>query len=194
MNNMMRIGVSFSFLLLFLFPIKAQESYQWGLSTNLASDILLSPNLKVEKYLKNHYVISAGGSYGWWGFDWNTKKAFQQWHAAIDINRYMQYDSMYTGHRIGIGLESGQYDRKKNDDAKRGHFATAGLLYGYTWKLNRNFYLDAGIGLGYIYKYYHKYTYCEVNDCYCCTEHKAKHLFGLTSLNISITYRFLQKR
>lgn len=160
----------------------------------MLSDLLLSPALKLEKTCKNHWIVSIGGSYGWWDFDWNTKYAYQQWHVAADVNRYLKNDSTYTGHRLGFGVKTGQFDVKRKENARRGHFATAGLLYGYTWRLNDRFYLDAGIGLGYVYKHDHKYTYNETKDAFCCLYHKTRHRFGVTDLSISLIYRFPQKK
>lgn len=171
-------------------PLFAQSISKWGIRTNSLSDIMLAPDLRVDLYSGANLSFSAGGAYGWWGFDWDRKNALQQWHIGVDARYYLKKDYTFTGHHLGLGAQTGQFDFKRKEKAKRGQFATAGLLYGYTWRLSDYFYLDAGLGLGYIYTFYHKYEYSSEKDCYCCTGHPTKHLLGLTNLNVSIIYRF----
>lgn len=177
-------------LFLTLSGLSAQNHKKAGISTNTLCDILLSPDLSIEYYSGKNITLSIGGNYGWWGFGWDKKNAFQQWQINAEARYYFKKDYSFIGHHIGPGVQSGQFDFKHKEDAKRGQFTTAGLLYGYTWKLSDHFYLDAGVGVGYIYSFYHKYAYSPENDRYCCTNHPTKHLIGLTNLNLSIIYRF----
>jgi len=180
-------------LLIIIIPLSAQEIDKWGVKTNILSDIALTPDLQFEIYSGRNLSFSVGGAYGWWGFDWDRKNALQQWHIGAEAHYYLKKDYTFAGHHFGLGVQSGQFDLKRKENAKRGHFATAGLLYGYTWRLSDHFYLDAGLGLGYIYTFYHKYEYSPEYDRYCCINHPTKHLLGLTNLNVSIIYRFKGK-
>ena len=192
---MIKTGIVLVFLFVFLQPFFGQDhtNVKWGISTNLPMYVIVSPNLKAEIYFEKQFVLSTGGSYGWWGFDWDKKRRLQQWSVNLDGNYYFKDDESFTKHRIGLSLQTGQFDRKKNENARRGHFSTVGLLYGYTWKLRENLYLDAGLGFGYIYKHYHKYFFSVEDGRYCCAYHEAEHRGGITNLNVSLVYRFPQK-
>lgn len=186
----MRRELLISVFLLIVSMASAQETTKWGVSTNVPMDLaLLSPNLQGSFYFNRSSVISIGGSYGWWGFNWKQKQALQQWSVNIDYNHYLKTDATYKGHHVGASLQTGQYDRKRSESARRGQISTVGITYGYTWKLNNRFYIDAGAGVGYLYRFFHNYTpteHCE----YHCLSHEAKHRFSLTNFNVSIIYRF----
>ncbi|MDL2277099.1 DUF3575 domain-containing protein [Parabacteroides sp. OttesenSCG-928-G07] len=178
-------------LVMYTGVLSAQYKERIGIKTNTLSDITLSPNIDMNFYPGENVLFSIGGSYGWWGFDRDTKNAFQKWQVNAEVQYYTRKDSLFTGHHFGLGVQSGQFDvRWNNKDPQRGHFATAGLIYGYTWKLSDHFYLDAGLGVGYIYTFYHKYVYSPEYGHYCCINHPTKHGIGLTNLNLSLIYRF----
>lgn len=179
------------FYLLTIPGLSAQDHNRWGVSTNALTDLfLLSPNIRADYYFGVQSVVSAGGSYGWWGQDWN--KSLQQWHVSLEYNHYLKKDRSYTGHRFGLGLTTGQYERRKDDDGRKGHYASVALLYGYTWSLKGNWYLDAGLGVGYLYRFYHRFKYHDTPDyhAYCCTSHSTRHRFAPTGANVSFIYRF----
>lgn len=164
---------------------------RWGLTTNALEDVaLFSPNLHVNLYVGQRSVFTAGGGWGWWGQKW--QKSFQQWNLGAQYHFYLENDGRFLGHFVGAGFASGQRERHKNNDGTEGQWATAGVLYGYTWHLKRHWFLSADVGVGYSYSYLHKFYYDDYDkdQRYHCHSHEAKHGFGLTSLSVSFNYRF----
>ncbi|MDL2231892.1 DUF3575 domain-containing protein [Porphyromonadaceae bacterium OttesenSCG-928-L07] len=169
--------------------VSAQErNLKWSLSTNVLDVAMSGLNGKATVYLGSNHAISAGGSYAWWDYKWKRNWRFQHWAIMLDYDYYFKQDSSFIGHHIGASFQTGQYEYKRGDYAYRGHFSTAGLTYGYTWKLCTKWYLDAGVGLGYMYRFYHKFDLH--NSKYRCIRHEAKHQFTPTNAYISIAYRF----
>jgi hypothetical protein len=171
--------------------VDTAANHRTGIATDLLRDII-APSIRLDMYLGERYVLSLTGSYGWWDFEWERKRALRLWDAGVAANYYLTGDGSFTGHRIGLGVRSGQFDAKKNEYGYRGHFTGVGVLYGHTWRLGGNdrWYLDAGLGLGYRYRFEHKYQYNEFPGTYCCQSHRATHRPALTEATVSFIYRF----
>ena len=103
------------------------------------------------------WQFSVGGDYGCWGFT-GDQHAFQNWRAGGEARYFFQPDG-FLKHSIGLRAEAGQFDARLKNMGRRGQLTTAGITYHYTWKLkkDKNWYLDAGIGAGFIYSHYSKY-------------------------------------
>lgn len=168
--------------------LKAQKS-GLSLKTNLLSWAVLAPNLQLECDFSRHYSISFGGGYGWWGFE-GQQNALQSWTLAGSFDFYPDSEYSYTKHHIGIDVRGGQFDIKWGKTGRRGEYFTAGFLYGYTWHIRSSFFIDAGLGVGYIHSDYTKYRWYSPSNCFYSLEHVSKNVPGITQLKISLIYRF----
>lgn len=174
--------------LFFVKPVAAQNS-SFGLKTNLLSWAVLEPNLQLEYGFAKHWAFTLGGGYGWWGFG-GEQNAVQLWNAGGCFQYYFSQTHPFTKHHLGVSFQGGQFDVKWGQTGRRGDFKTAGIVYGYTWQINRSFLIDAGLGAGFIHTDYTKYRWFSQTDCFARLEKISRRTPGLTQLNVSFIYRF----
>jgi hypothetical protein len=82
-----------------------------------------------------------------------------------------------------------------SDDGTHGDIWTAGLVGGYSFTLSRcgkkgHWGVDALMGLGFIHKDYERYEWYEPVQMFRTTGSNVNNKFGLTTLELSLTYNF----
>jgi len=167
-----------------------KDSFRFAVRGNTFSWLTLAPHVEFDYFFQSHWDVSLGGAYGWWGFN-GDQHALQTWKICTE-GRYYFLPSAYIGHSLGLRLETGQIDARLSKYGRRGQLSTIGITYAYTWKLGKTsrWYLDAGIGAGYIYADYIKYVPYKPTECYHKLYRKYRSVPGLTNVSINISYRF----
>ena len=176
--------------------VKAQNV---AVKTNLLYDATATVNAGLEFGLSPKWTLDVSGNFNSWSTS-NTKK-WKHWMVQPEA-RYWLCDK-FSGHYFGFHLQTGQFNMggfdgrisflgtdfsKLKDHRFQGWFGGAGIGYGYTWILGRNWNLEAEIGIGYNYTHYDKY------ECAGCgekvEEDKTHHYFGPTKAAINLVYVF----
>ncbi|MCM1163402.1 MAG: DUF3575 domain-containing protein [Muribaculaceae bacterium] len=177
------------------FGVSAQKV---AVKSNLLYDALLSPNAGVEVKLAPKWTFDLSGNINAW--DINDHR-WKHWLVQPE-GRYWFCDA-FSGHFVGAHLLGGQYNwgnlnipfklfgtdfRKLKDYRFQGWYGGAGVVYGYSWILNRHWNIEAVIGLGWTYTQYDKY---ECKDCGQKVDRRHPHNYiGLTKAAIDLVYTF----
>lgn len=171
-----------------------------AVSTNLLYDLLITPNVAVELPLGQHWSVLADYTFPWWvnranDRAWEILKldlGARYWLGSRDDNDPMD---ILKGHFFGIDLGAGYYDIEPHHTGWQGEFLTAGLEYGYAWRLGDNWRIEAFLAGGWMgtnYRYYEGNegdTRLIYKDTY-----RMPWYFGPTKLGCSIKYIFTSKR
>ncbi|MBQ8608020.1 MAG: DUF3575 domain-containing protein [Bacteroidaceae bacterium] len=180
-------------LILFLFVAYVAHA-QVAVKTNVPMDILRLPNLGVEVALGKKYSIDLTGYYNPWKFS-DSKQ-----HKLLLVQPELRYwfCDVFNGHFIGAHLMAGAYNTMGFkppfglwDDMDtyryKGRFYGGGLVYGYSWILDRHWNLEATIGIGYNYVTYEKY---ECKECAQKMGDSDKNYIGPTKAAVNLIYVF----
>ncbi|MCM1522076.1 MAG: DUF3575 domain-containing protein [Muribaculaceae bacterium] len=169
-----------------------------AVKSNLLYDALLSPNAGVEVKLAPKWTFDLSGNINAWDI---SDHRWKHWLVQPE-GRYWFCDA-FSGHFVGAHLLGGQYNwgnldlpfkflgtdfRKLKDYRFQGWYGGAGIVYGYSWILNRHWNIEAVIGLGWTYTQYDKY---ECKDCGQKVDRRHPHNYvGLTKAAIDLVYTF----
>lgn len=190
------------FFLLFLLPTTAGGNLQAqvqettpriALSSNLLSWATLAPNIGIEVYIGKGFSLNIDGSYGMWDYS-HTRGSLQTWSTGGEA-RYWLQTRQYGLRRtyIGLSVRGGEYDLFDSKDGHKGEAILAGFTAGYRFILHNHWFLDAGLGLGYIHTRYDRYFWNKRFGTYEFNGEHSRNVFGLTNLYVSLVYRFPTK-
>lgn len=135
-----------------------------GISTNLLYDAVITPNLAIELPLGKHWTVLVDYTFPWWVNKANDRAwEIQKWDlgARYWLGRKRDRGSRYnqlTGHFFGVDLGVGYYDIEPRHTGFQGEGLTAGLEYGYAWRLGKHWRMSAFIAAGWMGTLYRKYT------------------------------------
>lgn len=170
-----------------------------AVSTNLLYDLAITPNIAVEVPIGKHWSLLADYSFPWWVNRANNL-AWQMLKFDLDarywIGRRNSDDPMdvFRGHFLGLDLGLGYYDLEPRHKGWQGEFVTAGLEYGYGWKLGENWRLDAFAAVGLFLTYY-RYYEGNSDDSKLIWQYNGRYTwFGPVKLGASIKYIFTTKK
>lgn len=149
----------------FAYSIDFEPLTHYSVKTNLLYNALTIPNLGADLYLGRNISLSAAWQYAWWSLDsrhiyWRAyggDLAARYWFNSNKRPDYQPFD--FTGHHLGLYASLFTYDFElggrgymgglpKGTLWDRAHFA-AGIEYGYSKPIGKDFNLDFAIGLGY---------------------------------------------
>ncbi len=170
-----------------------------AVKTNLLADAFLNPNLGIEIGLAPRWTLDVTGQLNAW-----TLSHDRRWkHWAIQPGARYWLCDRFAGHFFGAHLHGGQYNiggfngvfnflgtdaRKLKESRFQGWFVGAGVSYGYAWILNKNWNLEAEIGIGYSYTRYDRFR------CAGCGKkvetNKTHNYVGPTKAAINLVYLF----
>ncbi|MDE6402768.1 MAG: DUF3575 domain-containing protein [Muribaculaceae bacterium] len=169
-----------------------------ALKTNLLSDLTLTLNGAYEVKVAPKWTLELGGNLNAWAVN---QHRWKQW-SVVPEARYW-FCQAFSGHFIGGHLLGGQYNwgnldmnfnmlgtdfGKLKDYRFQGWMVGAGLVYGYSWILNRHWNIEAEIGLGWVYTRYDKF---ECHDCGQRVERNKPHNYvGPTKAAVNLIYTF----
>ncbi len=170
-----------------------------AVSTNLLYDLAITPNIAVEVPIGKHWSLLADYTFPWWVNRANNL-AWQMLKWDLDvrywIGRRNNDDPMdvLRGHFLGLDLGLGYYDLEPRHKGWQGEFVTAGLEYGYGWKLGENWRLDAFAAVGLFLTYY-RYYEGNSDDSKLIWQYNGRYTwFGPVKLGASIKYIFATKK
>lgn len=185
-------------LILCLLSWRTAQGQDVAIKTNLLYDATLTLNGGVEVKLAPKWTFDLSGNLNAWTVN---NHRWKHWLAQPE-GRYWFCDA-FSGHFVGGHLLGGQYNwgnldmpfkflgtdfRKLKDFRYQGWMVGAGIVYGYSWILNRHWNIEAAIGLGYVYSRSDVY---ECADCGKKVRTKVPHNYiGLTKAAIDIIYTF----
>ncbi|MDE7025913.1 MAG: DUF3575 domain-containing protein [Paramuribaculum sp.] len=170
-----------------------------AVKTNLLADGFLNPNIGIEMRLAPKWTLDVSGQLNVW-----TLPDSRRWkHWAVQPEARYWLCNIFDASFFGFHVHGGQYNiggfdgginflgtdtRKLKNARYQGWFAGFGVSYGYAWILNRNWNLEAELGIGYSYTRYDKYR------CSGCGKkvetNKTHHYVGPTRLAVSLVYLF----
>ena len=189
-------------------PYREAYSYQgrgWALKTNLLPWIAATPNIQFEHTLghKNEWSIEAELMTAWWTLSHNAY-ANQFLYGSVELRRWLgnrRVRHTLSGWHVGLAVGGGLYDFEWKSDGYQGEVINGYINIGYQHRFGRyrQWLVDAGIGLGYIYSPYRKYYGSskfpkgheeEYDDHLMWQETNRLNWFGATHANITIGYVF----
>ena len=172
-----------------------------AVSSNLLYDLAITPNVAVEVPLGKHWSVFADYTFPWWvnrtnDMAWQLLKwevGGRYWIGRRNANDPMD---VLRGHFVGLDLGIGYYDLEPRHTGWQGEFFTAGLEYGYAWRLGRKkkWRLDAFGGAGVFYTHY-RYYEGNADDSKLLWQHNGRYTwFGPIKLGASLKYIFTTKK
>lgn len=167
------------------------RKFPFQLRTNLLSWAVLAPNVGIEFTFADRW--SALLETGWTHWNWSDGKRRFRFRSLWPEVRY-HFAANTTATRfwyVGMYLAEGQYNYHLGDgNGRQGHFWGMGLSGGYLLPLNKQFWMDFGISLGYTSDRYHIYRYQTDRDIWISTD-SGNH-FGPTKARVSLVWKFNQ--
>jgi hypothetical protein len=176
-------------------PIVAIKTNLLGIAGIIPPATFTDPifNLSVEFFYAKRFSISAEG------FkapivdktDINSQDWYKVSGAVIENRVYLGKKESFNGFYAGLYGLYGDFDIRDvsvDEKGKTGSFAGGGLSIGYSLPLFRGLTLEAGLRAGYRSDKYD--TYIVNNGSFFVSESLESSEFGLTSYNLSISYRF----
>lgn len=169
-----------------------------ALKTNVLYDATATINAGIEIGLAPKWSLDVSGNLNAW--DMSHGRKWKHWLAQPEA-RYWFCNS-FSGHFLGFHAHGGQYNvgnldnsimflgsdlSKLSDSRYEGWFAGAGVAYGYTWILNKNWNFEMEIGIGYAYTKFDRYPCAWCGEKLDSGDH---HYFGPTKAAINLVYVF----
>lgn len=197
-TRLLRTAKPVSVLLAALTAGSLTASGQRALKTNLVYDAGSTVNAGLEFPTSSRWTADFSVSYNGWRYSgrlwkhWCVMPELRQWHCTPF------YGSFYGVHLLGGQFNFGNFDlpfsflgtdfRVLKDTRHQGWMAGFGLVYGYSWMLDRCWNLEAAIGLGCIYT---RYDVFECVDCGAKAASGITHNYiGPTKVALSLIYNF----
>ena len=196
-----------SVLLLFLtsIPLQAQEVYHAEtepaavqLRTNTLYDLALCPNVGLEVQTNFGLAFQLDYIGAWWNRP-SRNHFYSNYGLQTEIRYYFNSSKLqypYNGHHLGGYYQMLTYDFEFGSKGYQSNSLEksvgAGISYGYTKPLNRNFSLDFTIGLGVFTSHYQ--TYQPYGNIYLPTESGSAHFYGPTKLEVSLVRNLNRKK
>ena len=144
----MKVFHIIAILLLAVFAAPCAKAQNVGLKTNLLYDALLSPTVGVEVGVAPKWTVDLSGTLNAWTVN---DHRWKQWMVQPE-GRYW-FCQRFAGHFVAAHALGGQFNfgnidadfkflgtdfSKLKDERYQGWMAGAGVAYGYSWILNRN--------------------------------------------------------
>lgn len=171
---------------------------EFAVKSNLLYDATLTLNGGIEAKLAPKWTADLSANLNAWPVD---GRRWKHWLVQPEA-RYWLCDA-FSGHFVGAHLLGGQYNwghlnlpftflgsdfHKLKDYRYQGWYGGAGVVYGYSWILNRHWNIEAVIGLGWVY------TRSDIFECADCGQKirsgKPHNYVGPTKAAIDLIYTF----
>ena len=199
-------------------PGNAQESVDEkklvvGLRTNLLTWTLGAPSIGVDVRFAQHWQVGVDVAYSDCVTD-NDNPTVRIQTLGLQARRYFRpfgthhvgqdldgdgvaYTSDSRGWFVGLDARSTHFTDQffTSNDGTHGDISAVGLVGGYSFTLSRcgkkgHWGVDALMGLGFIHKDYERYEWYEPVQMFRTTGSNVNNKFGLTTLELSLTYNF----
>ena len=185
-----------------------QREPAWILRTNLPLLATGTPNLQAEWSLdhKDRWSINVEGVWSWWTFAYNAY-ANEIIYGSVELRRWLGRRHLHhtlDGWHIGLGIGGGYGDLEWKSRGYQAEVYSGFVNIGWQRRFGRHkqWAFDMGIGLGYAYVPWRRYTgstlfpegYEEHHDDHLMWRETGRNNWiGTPHLNISIGYVFRQK-
>lgn len=194
----MKVYNILTILLLAVFAVPCATAQKVGLKTNLLYDALLSPTVGVEVGVAPKWTVDLSGTLNAWTVN---DHRWKQWMVQPE-GRYW-FCQRFAGHFVAAHALGGQFNfgnidadfkflgtdfSKLKDERYQGWMAGAGVAYGYSWILNRNWNIEAELGIGWVYSRYDVYRCADCGKK--IRENESHNYFGPTKVAVNIIYVF----
>lgn len=194
----MKVFHIIAILLLAVFAASCAKAQNVGLKTNLLYDALLSPTVGVEVGVAPKWTVDLSGTLNAWTVN---DHRWKQWMVQPE-GRYW-FCQRFAGHFVAAHALGGQFNfgnidadfkflgtdfSKLKDERYQGWMAGAGVAYGYSWILNRNWNIEAELGIGWVYSRYDVYRCADCGKK--IRENESHNYFGPTKVAVNLIYVF----
>lgn len=167
-------------------PVKVRRQYsKWRITTNLLYWAALAHNGGIEYAVNDRYYFSLNGACAWWSKR-SDYKAYRWIVGELAFNYCFKPQSDQCGPLAGIYIQTGEFEFMNGPKNRKGEFTGLGLSGGYRWKLNDRLYLNADIGIGYMYIDHRHAVPIEGRLIY--QGHNYSHYFGPTKAAVSLIF------
>ena len=133
---------------------KITTDYHLSLRANLLRWATLTPDLGVEWRINRHVGIGVDGTYTSWTWN-NSDRCYALWEVTPEVRYYLGHEN--RGY-VGVMYKAGAFDYKLSSTGKQGDLMGGGVTGGYRMRLNKSFFMDFSLGLGYLRADYKKYV------------------------------------
>ena len=194
----MKVFHIIAILLLAVFAAPCAKAQNVGLKTNLLYDALLSPTVGVEVGVAPKWTVDLSGTLNAWTVN---DHRWKQWMVQPE-GRYW-FCQRFAGHFVAAHALGGQFNfgnidadfkflgtdfSKLKDERYQGWMAGAGVAYGYSWILTRNWNIEAELGIGWVYSRYDVYRCADCGKK--IRENESHNYFGPTKVAVNLIYVF----
>ncbi len=138
---------------------KRGRTYTPALKTNLLYDAVTAVNLSLELPIGKRFSIMFEDVCPWWTMGVNGNVyCFQIWEMGVEPRWWFKSKGNLRGHFFGLYARSGLYDVQYDKSVcYQGEYWSAGLSYGYAWKLGKKLQMEFSLSLGYLSMDYRSY-------------------------------------
>lgn len=134
--------------------------------TNLLYDAALMPDLGIEVAFGRHYSLLFEYAMAWWSSSSDLSWCYRLAHGTVEGRYWLRgwnrsETAQPTGHFFGLYASMGMYDLEFHGDGVQSMPTpfSMGVSYGYAFRLNRQFTLQCGLGVGFLQTRYHRYIH-----------------------------------
>lgn len=167
---------------------KPQESIGWpvvGIYTNVLFDAVTAANIGLHFTVSPHWDIEAQYIFPWWK-NRDRKFALQVQHLNLGARYYFRTQDPLSGWFVSAGIGGGIYDIAPWGNGVQGWEAQVSLGGGYSWRLGKNWRLEASAAVGPVYTAYDTYEH-EAGGIFKTTSAR-RILASPTNLQLSVIY------
>lgn len=138
-------------------------SPRWNMSSNLLLLMTGSPNLAVDYSLNSKWSVGASMSYNPWSYGDMRIRHFmfrpdvRYWFCQFNNGHFLSGGLRYMRYNIGNFPDWGIFSKDIKANRYQGNSIGAGVSYGYSWIISKNFNLEVELGIGLMYNSYTKY-------------------------------------
>ena len=164
-----------------------------AIKTNMLYDLLLSPNLEIERWLgkRHQWSVMAEWMAPWYVWHHN-RRAYEILNIGVEgrywFNANRKCPRWLCGWFVGAYVMSGKYDLEWNGKGYQGEHFSPGLTLGFAHRIGRKWNLEYSLSGGWLttdYRYYE----AMFNDKHLIWQHNGHTTYwGLTKAKISLVY------
>ncbi len=167
---------------------EAKNSSILTIRTNLVRLATLTADLGFEYRFSDNWSIVLHGTYTDWKWD-EENRNYAMWQISPGVRYYFGVKQNWYG---GLAYQTGEFDYKLGESGYQttNLYHTAGITAGYVLKLSNYLSLDLGIGAGYTYAPYDKYSI--KNNVRVRMGTDTKNYFGLNQVSVTLMWNLFK--
>ncbi len=162
-----------------------------ALKTNLLFDLMATPNVELEvPFAKDRFSLMGEYWFPWWRTRDNAN-CYQFLYGGLEGRWWFQDRAgreALTGHFVGLYGGAGLYDFEHDSRGYQGELFSAGVSYGYSFRLNRSLRIETSLGLGYMQTAYSHYIGMEDGRYLVWINDGIYRYLGPTKLKVSLVW------